>query len=42
MTPIRLTESFYHRDCLVVAPELVGSCWCVGCRTARAAMGAHR
>lgn len=24
MTPIRLTESFYHRDCLVVAPELVG------------------
>ena len=24
MTPIRLTESFYHRDCLAVAPELVG------------------
>ena len=24
MTPIRLTESFYHRDCLEVAPDLVG------------------
>ena len=24
MTPIRLTEAFYHRDCLAVAPELVG------------------
>ena len=24
MAPIRLTESFYHRDCLEVAPDLVG------------------
>lgn len=24
MTSIRLTEAFYHRDCLAVAPELVG------------------